>query len=58
MVTITVSNYYGDLYSKALRNGSISFLFEIDGDNTILKIKAEDWQKANRLIDIARKSAQ
>lgn len=57
MVAMTVSNIYGDLYAKTLRNGGISFLFEIDGENTIFKIKVEDLQMANKLLNKARKSA-
>lgn len=56
MVKMTVLNFYGDLYAKALRNGGVSFLFEIDGDNTIFKIKEEDLQTANKLLDNVRKS--
>lgn len=56
MVTMTVSNSYGDLYAKALRNNGISFLFEIDGGNTIFTIKEEDLQMVSKLMDDVRKS--
>jgi hypothetical protein len=54
MITITISNRYERTYTKALRDNSISFLYEIDGENTILTVNEKDFQTAMKILDDIR----
>ena len=53
MVTITIGNNWGSIYTEALKKADIPYLMEIDG-NTNFTFADEDYKRAEAVMETAR----